>query len=711
MEKAERSLRLLCGLPGVFGTGGRDRERNMKKPLRELKGVGEKTEKLFQKLRIVDTEDLIRYYPRDYDAYQEPVKISQLQEGSIQAVRGTVVSGVYVNPVRAMQVISVTVADDSGRIGITWFNVPYLRSTLKKGSVFVFRGKVARRQGKLQVEHPEIFTPAAYEEVLHTLQPVYSLTAGISNKTIMKLLRMVLEDDSLMTEYLPEEIRERYHLPEYGYAVKTVHFPPNRQELLSARKRLVFDEFLLFILAVQLLKEKTEEAKNTFPMKRTWTTERIMENLPYTLTGAQKNAWLEIEQDLCGQALMSRLVQGDVGSGKTILAFLAMIMAAENGCQSALMAPTEILARQHYEAFLRLMEEQGLSFSAVLLTGSGTAKEKREIYKKIASGEAQIIIGTHALIQKKVEYHRLGLVITDEQHRFGVKQREALTTRGNPPNVLVMSATPIPRTLAIILYGDLSISIIDELPASRLPIKNCVVGTAYRPRAYAFIERQVRQGRQVYIICPMVEESEGLDGENVLDYTKKLQDILPSDITVAYLHGKMKPADKDRVMESFVRGEIHVLVSTTVVEVGVNVPNATVMMVENAERFGLAQLHQLRGRVGRGEYQSYCIFVKGNDEEETSKRLEVLNRSNDGFFIAGEDLKLRGPGDLFGIRQSGDMQFRIGDIYNDADILKLTSEAAGEILSGDPDLSLPGHQALREKLSSYMKDDLENLGL
>ncbi len=683
----------------------------MKKMLRELKGVGEKTEKLFQKLGILDTEDLIRYYPRDYDAYQEPVKISQLQEGSVQAVRGTVVSGVYVTPVRAMQVVSVTVADDTGRIGVTWFNVPYLRSTLKKGSVFVFRGKAVRRQGKLQVEHPEIFTSAAYEEVLHTLQPIYSLTAGISNKTIMKLLRMVLEDDGLMTEYLPEEIRERYHLPEYGYAVKTVHFPPNRQELLTARKRLVFDEFLLFILAVQLLKEKTEEAKNTFPMKRTWTTERIMENLPYTLTGAQKNAWLEIEQDLCGQALMSRLVQGDVGSGKTILAFLAMIMAAENGCQSALMAPTEILARQHYEAFLRLMEEQGLSFSAVLLTGSGTAKEKREINKKIASGEAQIIIGTHALIQKKVEYHRLGLVITDEQHRFGVKQREALTTRGNPPNVLVMSATPIPRTLAIILYGDLSISVIDELPASRLPIKNCVVGTSWRPKAYSFIERQVRQGRQVYVICPMVEESEGLDGENVLDYTKNLQVLLPRDITVAYLHGKMKPADKDRVMEGFVRGEIQILVSTTVVEVGVNVPNATVMMVENAERFGLAQLHQLRGRVGRGEYQSYCIFVKGKEEEETSKRLEVLNRSNDGFFIAGEDLKLRGPGDLFGIRQSGDMQFRIGDIYNDADILKLTSEAAGDILSMDPDLSLPRHQALKERLSSYMKDDLENLGL
>lgn len=687
------------------------KESNMNKPLRELKGVGEKTEKLFQKLRILDTEDLIRYYPRDYDAYQEPVLIPQLQEGSIQAVKGAVISGVYMNLVRARQVISVTVADAGGRIGITWFNVPYLRSMLKKGSVFVFRGKVVRRQGKLQIEHPEVFTPAAYEEVLHTLQPIYSLTAGISNKTIMKLLRLALEDSSLLADYLPKEIRKRYGLPDYEYAVKTVHFPPDRQELLSARRRLVFDEFLLFILAVQLLKEKTEEAKNTFPMKPVWTTEKIMDHLPYTLTGAQKNAWLEIERDLCGRALMSRLVQGDVGSGKTILAFLAMILAAENGCQSAMMAPTEILAQQHYDAFVHLMEEQGLNFTAVLLTGSGTAREKREIYQRISSGEAQIIIGTHALIQKKAEYHRLGLVITDEQHRFGVKQREALTTKGNPPNVLVMSATPIPRTLAIILYGDLDISIIDELPASRLPIKNCVVGTSWRPKAYSFMERQVRQGRQAYVICPMVEESEGLDAENVLDYTKKLREILPEDIEVAYLHGKMKPAEKNQVMERFVRGDIQILVSTTVVEVGVNVPNATVMMVENAERFGLAQLHQLRGRVGRGEHQSYCIFVKGNEEEDTSRRLEVLNHSNDGFFIAGEDLKLRGPGDLFGIRQSGDMQFRIGDIYNDADILKLTSEAAGEILAMDPDLSLPEHQALKEKLTSYMKEDLENLGL
>ena len=322
-----------------------------------------------------------------------------------------------------------------------------------------------------------------------------------------------------------------------------------------------------------------------------------------------------------------------------------------------------------------------------------------------------MIIGTHALIQEKVTYQNLGLVITDEQHRFGVKQREALTTRGESPHVLVMSATPIPRTLAIILYGDLDISVIDELPAARRPIKNCVVDTSYRPKAYSFIERQIQEGRQAYIICPMVEESEGMDGANVTDYTASLKAILPSHITVAALHGKMKPKEKNAVMEAFAAGQIQVLVSTTVVEVGVNVPNATVMMVENAERFGLAQLHQLRGRVGRGEYQSYCIFIQGNEEKETSKRLDILNKSNDGFFIAGEDLKLRGPGDLFGIRQSGLMEFKIGDIYNDADILKMASEAGGQILELDPELDLPQHAGLKKHMSSYLKDHLENLGL
>ena len=684
----------------------------MAKQLRELKGVGEKTEKLFQKIGITTTDDLLHYYPRNYDAYEEPEEIGSLKENTVAAIRATITTGVYVNKIRNLQVISITVADTTGRLAVAWFNAPYLKNTLKKGSCFILRGKVSRKKGRLEMEHPEIFTPAAYEEVLHSMQPIYGLTAGLTNKLIIKLMHQILEEQNLQTEFLPDEIKEYYHLADDNYALSAIHFSANMQELLVARKRLVFDEFLLFILAVQILKGKTEEAPNAFPMKPVWTTEQIMENLPYKLTRAQLNAWHEIERDLCSHTLMSRLVQGDVGSGKTILSFLAMVLTVENGYQAALMVPTEVLANQHFEAFTKLMEEQGItSCHPVLLTGSTTLKEKRRIYGEIASGEANVIIGTHALIQEKVVYENLGLVITDEQHRFGVKQREALTTRGNAPHVLVMSATPIPRTLAIIVYGDLDISIIDELPAMRLPIKNCVVGTSYRPKAYSFIEKQIRQGRQAYIICPMVEESEGADGENVTDYTQRIREIFPSDITIGMLHGKMKPKEKNQIMEQFASGEIQVLVSTTVVEVGVNVPNATVMMVENAERFGLAQLHQLRGRVGRGEYQSYCIFMQGNEQEETSKRLEILNKSNDGFFIAGEDLKLRGPGDLFGIRQSGQLEFRIGDIYQDADVLKAASDAAGGILELDRELTLPQNEMLRERLNSYMKYDLENLGL
>lgn len=685
---------------------------NDKTPLRELKGVGEKTEKLFQKIGITTAEELLRYYPRTYDIYEEPVEIASAEEDKTVSIRATIATGIYINQIRNLQVLTTTVADASGRLQVAWFNAPYLRGTLKKGSVFILRGKIIRKKGRPQMEHPEIFTPAAYEEIIHSMQPVYGLTKGLSNKMITKLVHQILDTRPLHGEYLPEEIRERYQLADANYAIRTIHFPKNMQELLTARKRLVFDEFLLFVLAIQLLKEKTEEAPNTFPMKPVWTTEEIIEGLPYDLTGAQKNVWHEIERDLSGHKLMSRLVQGDVGSGKTVIAFLAMVLSAENGFQSALMVPTEVLANQHYEGFLRLMEEQNIaSCHPVLLTGSTTARQKREIYQKIADGEVNVIIGTHALIQEKVEYKNLGLVITDEQHRFGVRQREALTTRGNPPHVLVMSATPIPRTLAIILYGDLDISIIDELPAKRLPIKNCVVGTSYRPKAYSFIEKQVQMGRQAYVICPMVEESEGLEAENVTDYARKLQEVLPGEIKVEILHGKMKPKEKNRIMEAFASGEIQVLVSTTVVEVGVNVPNATVMMVENAERFGLAQLHQLRGRVGRGEHQSYCIFIQGNNEENTSKRLKILNESNDGFYIAGEDLKLRGPGDLFGIRQSGLMEFKIGDIYNDAGILKNASEAAGEILALDFDLILPQHKALKEHLKGYMSEELENLGI
>ena len=439
------------------------------------------------------------------------------------------------------------------------------------------------------------------------------------------------------------------------------------------------------------------------PMSAASETDALIEALPYALTGAQKRVWNEIESDLQKHVAMNRLIQGDVGSGKTILAFLALLMCAANGYQGALMAPTEVLAMQHFETICGYTREYQLAFKPILLVGSMTAKEKREAYVRIENGKANLIIGTHALIQDKVTYQNLALVVTDEQHRFGVRQREGLAQKGTSqtgkePHVLVMSATPIPRTLAIILYGDLHVSVINELPTGRQPIKNCVVNTSYRPKAYEFITKEVEKGRQVYIICPMVEEGELEDVENVLDYTEKLKGLLPPQIQIAYLHGKMRPAEKNRVMEEFGAHNIDVLVSTTVIEVGINVPNATVMMVENADRFGLAQLHQLRGRVGRGEHQSYCIFVNSNENEDTKKRLEILNHSNDGFHIASEDLKLRGPGDLFGIRQSGDFAFRLGDIYSDATVLQEASEAVDLVLQNQIRVTPREHEELEKYL-------------
>ena len=679
--------------------------------IRTIRGIGEKTEKLLGKLGIFTVGDFLRYYPRDYDEYQEPVAVSQALPGEKNAVFARLSGKVGVKNTGRLTVITASAREGEQTLWFTWYNMPFLRSTLRPGGMYIFRGMVVEKRGRRIMEHPEIISREQYEERLHVLYPIYSLTKGLTNKFMAKTMKQILDEREMTQEYLPEEYRTHYHLAEYNYALTHIHFPENRKDMMEGRKRLVFDEFLLFILSVRMMKEKNQNRKNTFHLKPVWETENIIENLPYDLTNAQKRVWNEIETNMTGKHLMSRLVQGDVGSGKTILAFLAMILAAANGCQAALMAPTEVLARQHYEGMCQLLGEQGLSYPAVLLTGSTKGKEKKEIYRQIREGEAKLIIGTHALIQEKVFYQDLALVITDEQHRFGVNQREDLSQKGGNPHVLVMSATPIPRTLGIILYGDLDISVMDELPARRLPIKNCVVDTSYRPKAYKFIENQVLQGRQVYVICPMVEESEGLEAENVLDYSQMLSRTLPSQIKVAYLHGRMKAAEKNKIMEAFAENEIQVLVSTTVIEVGVNVPNATVMMVENAERFGLAQLHQLRGRVGRGAYQSYCIFVYGGDDEETRKRLEILVKSNDGFFIAGEDLRLRGPGDLLGIRQSGMLEFRLGDIFQDADILKKASEAAGAILLLDPGLELEQNSRLKDRLLSYGKDKIESPGL
>ncbi len=677
----------------------------MRRSIRELKGIGEKTERLFNRLGVYSLDDLTAYYPRTYDIYREPQDMDTWREKEQQAIRARIDMPVSVKSARPSSVTTTSVRCGDQKITIIWFQQPFLRSTLKRGCWYVFRGRVVRRGSTWEMEQPKIYDPDDYEKLLHTMQPVYGLTKGLTNQAVVKAIRQAFEMQPAAGDCLPGDIRERYQLMDAARALSAIHFPRDQREYMQARKRLVFDEFLFFILGIRQLRERTETAENRYLMKPVWDTEQIIEALPYTLTDAQQRVWEEIETDLQKGTLMSRLIQGDVGSGKTILAYLAMVMAAKNGYQAALMVPTEVLAVQHYEGLLKLFKEQGIcDMQVTLLTGSNTQKEKREICAQIQSGEADLIIGTHALIQEGVRYHSLGLVVTDEQHRFGVKQRETLSLRGGDPHVLVMSATPIPRTLAMILYGDLDISVIDELPAKRLPIKNCVVGIQYRPTAYRFIEKQIAQGRQAYVICPMVEESEGLEGENVLDYAKRLQEALPREIRISPLHGKMKPKEKTGIMERFARHELDVLVSTTVIEVGVDVPNATVMMVENAERFGLAQLHQLRGRVGRGEHQSYCIFVQGGPDEEIKKRLEILNHSNDGFHIAAEDLKLRGPGDLFGIRQSGMMDLRIGDIYKDSDVLRQASQAAQEMLGADPYLERPEYKGIREKVEAAFKE-------
>lgn len=645
--------------------------------IKEIKGVGEKTQKLFGKIGIYTVGDLIRYYPRGYGVYEEATPIFEVEEGHIQTVSGAVFGKVQVSGTRNMQVTTAHIKDLTGTIQVIWFRMPFLRNTLKSGQPVTLRGKVTRRRNHLVMEHPELFCPPdKYDEKLNTLQPIYGLTAGLSNNTVMKAVKQALEGLNLSKESLPEELRLKYQLAEYNYAVRGIHFPEDKEVFYHARKRLVFEEFLSFILSLRKLKTSNERMSNEYVMEEHPAVKELIRKLPYQLTNAQTKVWQEISENMKSDTVMSRLVQGDVGSGKTIVAVLALLNTAMNGYQGAMMAPTEVLARQHYESICKLFDTYDIPVKVVLLTGSMTAKEKRKVYDRIECGLAKIIIGTHALIQDKVFYDNLALVITDEQHRFGVKQRETFANKGGVPHVLVMSATPIPRTLAIILYGDLDISVIDELPANRLPIKNCVVDTSYRNTAYAFMKKQIAEGRQCYVICPMVEESESMEAENVIDYAGELQKEMGDGILVSYLHGKMKQAQKDEIMTQFGENKIQILVSTTVIEVGIDVPNATVMMIENAERFGLAQLHQLRGRVGRGKYQSYCIFMSASKSKETKERLEILNHSNDGFQIASEDLRLRGPGDFFGIRQSGLMDFKLADVYQDSNVLKMANEAA-----------------------------------
>ena len=660
-----------------------------------IKGIGDKSAPLYRKLGMNVVDDVINYFPRDYVYYDEENNAEDISSSGFVTIRATVAKRPLLKTVRRFKIVSAYLTAGDVVVSATWFNMPFLIKSLTVGNTYIFRGNLSPEGDHFHIEQPQVFTLEQYEKIRNSYIPVYPLTKGLTNNSICKSVKNALTGCNLQ-----------------GEPIYTLHFPSSKEELVKARNIFVYEEFLLFILRLRMLKKSSERFENDFNIIPVSQTRRLIERLPYRLTGAQMRVFEEVESDLCSKHSMSRLIQGDVGSGKTIIAMLSCITACVNGYQSAMMAPTEILAMQHFESFCNTFRKYDIDLKVVLLTGSMTAKQKKEVYAQIDAGEADIIIGTHALIQEKVIYNNLALVITDEQHRFGVNQRNMLSVKsGKIPHVLVMSATPIPRTLAIILYGDLDISVIDEVPAQRKPIKNCVVDRNYRKKAYDFIRKEISQGHQAYVICPLVEESEALDVADATSYAKKLEAVFGDEVHVGCLTGKMKPSAKSKVMDDFANGNVDVLVSTTVVEVGVNVPNATVMLIEDADRFGLAQLHQLRGRIGRGDAQSYCIFMSGNNSAKNMDRLKILNESNDGFHIASEDLKLRGPGDFFGLRQSGDMHFKLADVFTDAVILQKAAEEADRLLESDPLLELAEHAELKEKLDRLLEQMQESYSI
>lgn len=670
--------------------------------LTELKGIGPKTEKLFLKLGIRTVEDLVYDFPHTYLSYPKTQPVGSLVDGEQQAVMGMLEKDATVVNLHGLLMTTAYVRDLSGKLRLSWFNSAFLKSTLRAGTVLVFLGKVTSFKGQKTMQQPRIFRPEEYAAKLGTLEPVYGQTKGLSNNAILKAVRQAMDVAVFRPDFVPESIRYNRTLIDMRTAIWAMHFPESMEQFEAARKRLAFNELFLFSLALAEKKAHHAAEKSVFVIEAHPEVAALAEKLPFRLTEGQKAAVQDIAADMGSGFVMNRLVQGDVGSGKTIVAFLAMLETALSGYQAALMAPTEILAEQHYAKMKAMIEEHALPLRPVLVTGSMTAKERKTLYERIATHDADLIIGTHALFQEKVVYDQLALVITDEQHRFGVNQRQELSEKGQRPHTLVMSATPIPRTLAMLVYADMQVSLIREKPADRLPIRNAVVDENYRKNAYKFIYEEIRKGRQAYIICPMVEPNDMLDLENVSDYVQKIRKIFPKEVKIGKLHGKMKPAEKEDIMARFLAREIDLLVSTTVVEVGVDVPNATVMMVENAERFGLAQLHQLRGRVGRSEHQSFCIFVDTQNSEKSKQRLQILAHSNDGFDIAEQDLRLRGPGDIFGVRQSGALDFAIADIYEDGALLREAAEDAAFVLKTDAELTLPEHAELRKALDHFL---------
>ncbi|MCQ2536095.1 MAG: ATP-dependent DNA helicase RecG [Lachnospiraceae bacterium] len=668
-------------------------------PIAERKGVGEKTKALLYKLGVYTVGDILLYFPRTYIEYPELSLVGEAEKSGIYAFCITPRKSVYSRSARTMNVSTLTEVIDGKSFSCVWFRKPYISKQLKPNVPAIIYGKAEVGESGVKMEQPKVFTLDEYKRLRSSLQPVYNLTSGLTNNFLSKVLRGIFDDLTEECGLYPSLDEKAENFEYIKNAFITMHFPKNILELSKAREHFVYDEFFWFILRMQYGKAKSF-VKNALLMNDSSALD-YAEKLPYELTGAQKRTLDEVLSGFRGENVTQKLIQGDVGSGKTAIAYFAMLDMHLNGYQSVLMAPTEVLANQHYESFIKMNEDLGVKAKVILLTGSTKGEIKKSVYKEIQENPDAMIIGTHALFWKSVNYNNLGLVITDEQHRFGVKQRKALFEKGDSPHILVMSATPIPRTLGMIIYGDMDICVIDEMPKGRIPIKNALIPESDRMKAYAFMKKEIKKGHQVYVICPFVEASESIDGENVEDYSTKLAELFKDEATVGMLHGKMPNDMKNNVMEAFSKGETDILVSTTVVEVGVNVPNATVMVIENANRFGLASLHQLRGRVGRGADESYCVFIADLEKKNAKERLEILVNSNDGFKIASEDLKMRGPGDFLGIRQSGDMNFKLADIYQDADVLKRASKDIENLLKDDPDLT--NHKDIYDYLL-YLKD-------
>ena len=678
---------------------------DLEKDIQYVKGIGPKKAYKLNKLGIFTLKDLLFYFPRQFEDRNNLKKIAQLQNDEKATIKAVIVSVNTTNPKKGMTLTKIDIKDETGYAKLAFFNQPHIKNLYKCGDTVLVFGKVKKEFKTIELSSCEIEHLTNAPKSTCKVMPIYPLTYGVTNKEIISIIKSVLNNEELrIKEYLPQRIIEKYKLCSIDYAIRNIHNPTSKEALKIALYRIVFEEFLILQLGLFMFKNGTTEVEG-IKFNRDENLDNILKALPFKLTNAQNRALNEIIEDMQSNKVMNRLVQGDVGSGKTVVALLALANCVLNGYQGALMAPTEILAEQHYISLSETLKPFGMEIE--LLVGSLTKKQKEKVLERVKNKEIDILIGTHALIEDKVEFNNLGIVITDEQHRFGVRQRSKLSEKGINPDILVMTATPIPRTLALILYGDLDISIIDELPPNRKQIETYAVRKEMTERVNVFIKKQLDQGRQAYIVCPLVEENEEMDLKSVIELEEKYKNEVVSNYTVAYLHGKMKAKEKDEIMEQFKNGKIQILIATTVIEVGVNVPNASIMVVENAERFGLAQLHQLRGRVGRGEYQSYCILKFNGNGEIVRQRMKVMCDTNDGFVISEKDLELRGAGDFFGTEQHGIPEFKIANLFEDMGVLKKVQGIAIKIMADDPLLEKEKNKKLNELVKEKFSSKIE----